>query len=191
MQLQSPIPGVPTNIPTGKPITHPCCNHHPTYQQPAHATGIKPTTLPANSSKRKRHCKQQAARVHNAKPPTSPTLHIRTQAQVVTVAAQVPLPFFEHTFMNTTVGCAAANTSTRLCHSSYETAMASTRTRVPHMPHHTTGKQCPSSNGSNGQGHGQVPQLQATNEQPKIKIKHGAYQQPTNLGNWQMASEVA
>jgi hypothetical protein len=53
------------------------------------------------------------------------------------------------------------------------------------------GEQSPSSNGSNGQGHGQALQLKATNELPKIQKKHGAFQQPTNLGNWQMASKVA
>jgi hypothetical protein len=36
------------------------------------------------------------------------------------------------------------------------------------MPYHKTGEQSPPSNGSNGQGHGQTPQLWATNK-PKTQ----------------------
>jgi hypothetical protein len=37
------------------------------------------------------------------------------------------------------------------------------------MQHHTTGEESSSSYGSNGQGQGQAPQLQASNEQPEIQ----------------------
>ncbi len=78
-------------------------------------------------------------------------------------------PFFKHTFMHTTVGRATSNKLTRLCCSSHETATAPMRTRATHTLYQKTGKQSLSSNGSNGQGHGQAPQVQATNEQPKIQ----------------------
>ncbi len=100
-------------------------------------------------------------------------------------------PLFKHTLMHATIGHVTTNTSTRLHCSSHETAATSTRTRATHMMHHKTGKQNPSSNGSHGQGHGQAPQLQTANEQPKIQKKHEARQQPTNLGDWQMALEGA
>jgi hypothetical protein len=93
--------------------------------------------------------------------------------------------------MYVTVGRATTNKLTRLCRSSHETATASTQTCATHMPHHKTGKRSPSSNGSNGQGHGQASQLQATNEQPKIQKKHGACPQLMNLGNWKMELEGA
>jgi hypothetical protein len=72
-------------------------------------------------------------------------------------------------FTDTTVGCAAAITLAWLCCGSYETAMASAQFGLPHMPHHMIKEFRPSSNGSHGQRHGQAPQLQATNEQPKIQ----------------------
>jgi hypothetical protein len=131
IQLQSPIWRVPTNNPRCKPISVPllATTIEPTGKQ-AHATGIKPTTLPPDLSKHKCHCRHQAARLHNAMTPTTPNPRIRTQAQVVTV---------EHTFTNTTVGHATTNTSTRLHCSSNETATAAMRTRAPHTLHHTTG----------------------------------------------------
>ncbi len=52
----------------------------------------KPTTLAAESSKRKRHCKWRATRLRNAVTPTSPTTHRRAWAQVATAAAQVAPP---------------------------------------------------------------------------------------------------
>ncbi len=54
MQLQAPIPRVPTDIPTVKPISTP---------QDATITesSSKPTTLAAESSKGKHHHKQQAS----------------------------------------------------------------------------------------------------------------------------------
>jgi hypothetical protein len=59
MQLQSPVPRVPTNNP---PISAPLVK---TTIKPsgklAHTAGIKPFTLSANSSKRGCHCKRQAA----------------------------------------------------------------------------------------------------------------------------------
>ncbi len=78
-------------------------------------------------------------------------------------------PFFELTFTNTTVGHATANMSTRLCRSSYEEATVSTWTHAPHTLHCMTGKQSPSSNCSNGQGHGQAPQLRAIMNSSKYK----------------------
>ncbi len=78
-------------------------------------------------------------------------------------------PLFEHTLMHATLRHATTNTLTRLCCSSHETALASTRTRATHMPQQKTGKQRPSSNGSHGQGHGQAPQLHTANEQLKIQ----------------------
>ncbi len=98
-------------------------------------------------------------------------------------------PLFEHTLTHTTIGRANTNTSTRLCCSSHETTTTPTWICATDTPHHKARKQSPSSNDSHGQIHGQAPQLQAINEQPKIQRKHGACQQPTNSGDWQMASE--
>ncbi len=78
-------------------------------------------------------------------------------------------PFFKHAFTYATVRHATTNTLTRLCCSSHETATASTQTCATHTPYDKIGKQSLSSNGSNGQGHGQASQLQAANEQPKIQ----------------------
>jgi hypothetical protein len=62
MQPQSPIPRVSTNNPAGKPISAPfIATTIESTGKPVNATGSKPTTLPANLSKRKCHCKQQAA----------------------------------------------------------------------------------------------------------------------------------
>jgi hypothetical protein len=54
------------------------------------------------------------------------------------------------------------------------------------MLYHTTGKQSPSSNGSNGQGHRQAPQLQAANEQPEIQknMDPVSSQQIWVIGKW-------
>ncbi len=95
-------------------------------------------------------------------------------------------PSFEHTFTYTTVGYATTNALTRLCHSSHETATASMRTCATHTPYHNTGKRSPSSYGSNGQGHGQAPQLQATNEQPEIQksMEPASSQQIWAIGKW-------
>jgi hypothetical protein len=93
MQPQLPIPRVPTDKPTGKPISVPLiATTNKSTGKSAHMTSIKPTTLPANLSNRKHHCKQQATQLCNAATPTSPTLHIRTQAKVATAAAQVAPP---------------------------------------------------------------------------------------------------
>jgi hypothetical protein len=85
MQPQAPIPRVPTDIPTVKPISTPCI-----------ATIIKssskPTTLAAELSKRKHQHKRQASWLHNAVTPPIPTTRIRTQAQVATAAAWVAPP---------------------------------------------------------------------------------------------------
>jgi hypothetical protein len=78
-------------------------------------------------------------------------------------------PLFEHTLTYAKLRHAITNTLTRLRCSSHETAMTSMRTRATHTPHHKTGKQSPSSNGSHGQGHGLAPQLQTADEQPKIQ----------------------
>ncbi len=78
-------------------------------------------------------------------------------------------PFFEHMFMYATVRHATTNTSTRLCPGIHVTAKVSTWAHLPHTLHHLTGKQSPSSNGSNRQGHEQAPQLQAANEHPEIQ----------------------
>jgi hypothetical protein len=83
--------------------------------------------------------------------------------------------------MHTTIKHANTNTLTRLCCSSHETTMTPTRIRATHTPHHKAGKQSPSSNGSHGQGHEQAPQLQATNEQPKIQ-KAWSLSAATKLG---------
>jgi hypothetical protein len=58
MQPQSPVPRVPDDEPTGKPISVPLVAtiNNPTGKL-AHAPGIKPTTLPTNLSKRKCLCK--------------------------------------------------------------------------------------------------------------------------------------
>jgi hypothetical protein len=62
MQPQSPVLRVPTNNPTGKPIsaTFLETTNNPTGN-PGCVPGIKPTALPANSSKRERIQKWQAA----------------------------------------------------------------------------------------------------------------------------------
>jgi hypothetical protein len=64
--------------------------------------------------------------------------------------------------------------------------MASTRTRATHTPYLKTGKQSSLSNGSNGQGHRQAPQLQATNEQPEIQksMEPVSSQQIWAIGKW-------
>ncbi len=85
MQPQAPIPKVPTDIPTVKPISTP---HNATITEPSH----KLTTSVVESSKREPHHKQQASQLHKAVPPTSPTICIRTRAQVSTAAAQVAPP---------------------------------------------------------------------------------------------------
>jgi hypothetical protein len=54
---------------------------------PVVVPSIKPTTLPADSSRHKRNHKRQVAQLRNAATPISPTLCIRTQAQVATAAA--------------------------------------------------------------------------------------------------------
>ncbi len=85
-----------------------------------------------------------------------------------------------------TIGHANTNTLTRLCCSSYETTTTSPQIYATHMPHHKAGKQGPLSNGSQGQGHEQAPQLQATNEQPKIQksIEPVSSQQIWAIGKW-------
>jgi hypothetical protein len=95
-------------------------------------------------------------------------------------------PFFKHMFTNTTVGRANANTLTRLYCSNHETATASTQTCAPLILHHTTGKQSPSSNVSNGQGHKQAPQQQATNQKPEIQrsMEPFSSQQIWAIGKW-------
>ncbi len=95
-------------------------------------------------------------------------------------------PLFEHTLTHTTIGHANTNMLTRLRCSSHETTMISTRIRATHMSHHRAGKQSPSSNGSHGQGHGQAPQLQATNEQPNIQksMEPVSSQQIWAIGKW-------
>ncbi len=80
MHLQAPIPRVPTIIPTVKSISAP-------RVATTTKSSRKPTTLIAESSKRKRQCKQQASQLRNAILPTSPTTRIRTQAQLATAAA--------------------------------------------------------------------------------------------------------
>jgi hypothetical protein len=194
MQPQSPVPRMPTNKPTGNPISTPlvATTNNPT-SKPDRVPGIKPATLPADLSKHECLCKQQATQLCNATTPTSPTPCNKNPSTSGNRSSLSCTPFFEHTFMDTTVGRATANTLARLCRGSHETATAATQTGSPLMPHHMTGEQSPSSNsnGSNGQVHGQAPQLLATNEQPKIQKKHGAFQQPTNLGDWRMALEVA
>jgi hypothetical protein len=80
MQPQAPIPRVPTIIPTVKPISAP-------RVATTTESSPKPTTLIAELSKCKCQCKQQASRLRNALPPTSPTTCIRTRAQVATAAA--------------------------------------------------------------------------------------------------------
>jgi hypothetical protein len=78
MHPQSPVPRVPTNKPTGKPISISLVAITIKLNgKPACAPGIKPTTLPADLSKCKHLCKQQVAQVCNAATPTSPTLRIR------------------------------------------------------------------------------------------------------------------
>jgi hypothetical protein len=78
-------------------------------------------------------------------------------------------PLFEHALTHATLRRATTNTSTRPRCSSHETATTLMRTFTTHTPHHQTGKQSTSSNGSHGQGHGQAPKLQTANEQLKIQ----------------------
>ncbi len=71
MQMQAPIPRVPRDIPTVKPISAP---------NDATITGSsnKPSTLAAELSKRKCQRKQCTSRLHNAVTTISPTTCIRT-----------------------------------------------------------------------------------------------------------------
>ncbi len=85
MHSKAPILRVPTDISKVKPISVPLIT---TTIEPR----SKPTTLDAESSKRERHCKQQATWLCNAITPTIPTQHIRTWAQLATAAAQVAPP---------------------------------------------------------------------------------------------------
>ncbi len=71
MHPQAPILRVPIAIPRDKPISVPLVA---TTTKPS----SKPTTLAANSSKRKRHHKWQGTQLRNATTPTSPTTCIRT-----------------------------------------------------------------------------------------------------------------
>jgi hypothetical protein len=95
-------------------------------------------------------------------------------------------PLFEHTLTHATIGLANTNTLSRLLCSSHETTMTSTQICATHMPHHKAGKQSQSSNGSHGQGHGQAPQLKATNEQPKIlkSMEPVSSQRIWAIGKW-------
>jgi hypothetical protein len=183
MQSQAPIPRMPSVIPTVKPISAPCV-------VTTTKSNRKPTTFIAESSKRECQCKQRASRLHNAVPPTSPTTRIGAWAQVATVATQAVPP--------------SANTRSRMRHSGVppptrQTGHAAavmkqqqqqrelvrlTRriTRLENEVHlamavmdRDTGK------------HLNYRQLMNS---PKYK-KHGACQQPPNLGDWQMAFEGA
>jgi hypothetical protein len=90
MQPQSSVLMMPTNKPTGKPISMPLvATTIKSTGKPAHVPGIKPTTLPADSTKGERLCNRQATQLRNASTPTSPTPRIKTRAQVATAAAQV------------------------------------------------------------------------------------------------------
>jgi hypothetical protein len=80
MHPQAPISKVPTDISKAKPISVPLIA---TTIEPSN----KPTTLAAELSRCKRHCTRHATQLRNAIMPTSPTTHMRTQAQVATVAA--------------------------------------------------------------------------------------------------------
>jgi hypothetical protein len=93
IQPQSSVPRVPSNKPTGNPISMPLVETsiEPTGK-PACAPGIKPTTLPDNFSKHKHFCKWQATQLCKAATPTSPTPCIKTQAQVATAATRVIPP---------------------------------------------------------------------------------------------------
>jgi hypothetical protein len=95
-------------------------------------------------------------------------------------------PLFKHMLTHATIGRANTNTLTRLRCSSHETTTRPARIRATHTPHHKAGKQSPSSNGSHGQGHGQAPQLQANNEQPKIQksMEPVSSQQIRAIGKW-------
>ena len=95
-------------------------------------------------------------------------------------------PLFKHMLTHALIGHATTNTLTRLRCSSHETTMTSMRIRATHTLHHKARKRSPSSNGSHGQGHGQAPQLQATNEQPKIQksIEPVSSQRIWAIGKW-------
>ncbi len=96
------------------------------------------------------------------------------------------IPLFEHTITHTTIRHANTNTLTRLRCSSHGTTTTPTQICATHIPHHKAGKQSPSSNGSHGQWHEQAPQLQATNEQPKIQksMEPVSSQQIWAIGKW-------
>ncbi len=86
MHPQAPVPWVPTDIPTVNLIS--VCLIATTIKPRS-----KPSTLAAESSKCERHCKQRATLLRNAITPTSPTTHIRTQAQVAAAASWVAPSF--------------------------------------------------------------------------------------------------
>ncbi len=95
-------------------------------------------------------------------------------------------PLFEHMLMHATLRHATTNTLTRLCCCSHETATTAMQTHATHTPHHHTGEQSTSSNGSHGQGYGQAPKLQTANEQPKIQksMEPASSQQIWAIGKW-------
>ena len=92
-----------------------------------------PIKRPTNSTNQKCLQKRRALRLRDAATPLSTSPRVRTRAQVATAAARVAPPS-----MGTR---SRARQSTVPPHGmSYETATASTRYGLPHMPHNTTGE---------------------------------------------------
>jgi hypothetical protein len=184
MQMQAPILRVPRDIPNVKPISAP---HVATIT----GSSNKPSTSAAELSKCEHQCKQRASRLCNAVTTISPTTRIRTQAQVATAAAQVAAPS-----LNTCSRMQQSGVPTRTRQPGYAAAvmkqqqhqhgfMRLTRriTRLENKVHQAMAFM--------DKDTGKLLNYRQLMNSPKYKKKHGACQQPTNLGDWQMASEGA
>ncbi len=132
MQTQAPIPRVPRDTPTVKPISTP---HIATITRSSN----EPSTLAAESTKRECQHKQCTSRLCNAVTTISPTTCIRTGAQVATAPAQVAPPSL-NTCSRTQLSDMPTPTRWRLRCSSHETTTTPTRIRLTHTPHHKAGK---------------------------------------------------
>jgi hypothetical protein len=183
MQPQAPIRRVLPVIPTVKPISAPGVA---TITKSSH----KLTTFIAELSKREHQCKQRASRLRNAVSPTSPTTRIGTQAQVATAAARAAPP--------------SSNTRSRMRHSGmppptcqpgHAAAVMKQQQQqceLLQLTHRITRweNEVHLAMAVMNKDTGKLLNYRQLMNSPKYK-KLGACQQPTNLGDWKMASEGA
>jgi hypothetical protein len=94
MRPQAPMPKVPTDILTIKPISVPLVT---TTIEPRG----KPTTMAAESSKRKRHCKRQATQLHKVCYSNQPNHTHKNSGTSGNSSSPSCTPFFEHMFTYT------------------------------------------------------------------------------------------